>query len=77
MIVDLVLSNLFTDHAVMQRETTDPVWGWGEPGKTVVVKTSWDGKTVRTKVADDGSWKVWVKTAKAGGSFAITVKSVK
>ena len=77
LIAALVLSNLFTDHAVMQRETTAPVWGWGEPGKTVAVKTSWDGKTVRTKVADDGSWKVWVNTAKAGGSYTITVKSGK
>lgn len=71
----LVLSNIFSDHAVMQRETTAPVWGWGEPGQTVSVKTSWDGKTVKTKVADDGSWKVWVSTGKAGGSYSITVKS--
>ena len=71
----LVLSNIFSDHAVMQRETTAPVWGWGEPGQTVSVKTSWDGKTVKTKVADDGSWKVWVSTGNAGGSYSITVKS--
>ncbi|MBQ9410059.1 MAG: hypothetical protein IJU21_00455 [Bacteroidales bacterium] len=73
----LVLSHIFSDHAVMQRETSAPVWGWGEPGKTVAVKTSWDGKTVKTKVADDGSWKVWVNTAEAGGSYTITVKSGK
>ena len=73
----LVLSNIFSDHAVMQRETTAPVWGWGEPGNTVAVKTSWNGRTFKTKVAQDGSWKVWVTTAEAGGSYSITVKSAK
>ncbi len=73
----LVLSHIFSDHAVMQRETTAPVWGWGEPGNTVAVKTSWNGRTFKTKVAQDGSWKVWVTTAEAGGSYSITVKSGK
>lgn len=73
----LQIAHIFSDHAVMQRETTAPVWGWGEPGKIVAVKASWDGKTVKTKVADDGSWKVYVATGKAGGSYTITVKSGK
>jgi sialate O-acetylesterase len=76
-ILTLGLSHLFTDHAVLQRETTAPVWGWGDPGKTVCVKTSWDGRTVKTKVADDGSWRVQVVTGAAGGSYSMTVKSGK
>jgi sialate O-acetylesterase len=62
---------------VLQRETTAPVWGWGDPGKTVCVKTSWDGRTVKTKVTDDGSWRVQVVTGAAGGSYSMTVKSGK
>ena len=73
----LQLSHLFTDHAVLQRETTAPVWGWGEAGKTVTVKTSWNGKTVKTKVAGDGSWRVNVTTGEAGCGYTITVKSGK
>ena len=68
------LSHLFTDHAVLQRETTAPVWGWGDPGKTVVVKTSWNDETVKTKVAEDGSWRVNVNTGEAGTGYIMTVK---
>ncbi|MBQ1673343.1 MAG: sialate O-acetylesterase, partial [Bacteroidales bacterium] len=39
----LSLAHVFSDHMVLQRETTAPVWGWGEPGKTVSVTTSWNG----------------------------------
>ncbi len=70
----LTLSHLFTDHAVLQRETTAPVWGWGDPGKTVVVKTSWNGETVKTKVAEDGAWRVYVNTGEAGTGYTMTVK---
>ena len=46
----LQLSHLFTDHAVLQRETTAPVWGWGEAGKTVTVKTSYNGDEVSVTI---------------------------
>ena len=73
----LQMSHLFSDHAVLQRETSVPVWGWGEPGKGVAVKCSWNGKTVKTTVGDDGAWKVWVNTGEAGGPYTVTVKSGK
>ena len=73
----LQLAHLFTDHAVLQRETVAPVWGWGEPGRTVAVTTSWNGATVKTRVADDGTWRVTVNTGKAGGPYTLTVKSGK
>lgn len=77
LLLTLGLSHLFTDHAVLQRETSVPVWGWGEPGKTVVVKGSWNGKSVKTKVADDGSWRVALETGAAGGPYTMTVSSGK
>ena len=72
---NLRVAHIFSDHMVLQRETTAPVWGWGDPGKTVLVETSWDGKTVQTKVAKDGTWRVDVVTGKAGGPFVMTVRS--
>ena len=74
---DLKVAHVFSDHAVMQRETSVPVWGWGTPGAKVSVTTSWDGKTVSTSVSSDGAWRVKVTTAQAGGSHTITVKSGK
>ncbi|MBO4536490.1 MAG: hypothetical protein J5702_04715 [Bacteroidales bacterium] len=73
----LQLAHIFSDHAVLQRETSAPVWGWGEPGKTVAVTTSWNQATVKTRVADDGSWRVEVATGAAGGPYTLTVKSGK
>ncbi len=74
---DLKLAHVFSDHAVMQRETTVPVWGWGVPGRKVSVKTSWNGKTVSTKVLQDSTWRVSVQTGEAGGPYTIRVRSGK
>lgn len=73
----LQLSHLFTDHAVLQRETTVPVWGWGQPGAKVEVTGSWNGAKAVAKVADDGSWSVVLLTAQAGGPYTLSVKSGK
>ena len=73
----LQLSHLFTDHAVLQRETSVPVWGWGQPGAKVEVTASWNGAKVVSKVADDGSWRVALPTAQAGGPYTLRVKSGK
>ena len=71
----LTLARGFSDHMVLQRETLAPVWGRGEPGRTVSVKGSWNGTAVRTKVADDGFWRVDLPTSTAGGPFVLTVTS--
>ena len=63
----LQLAHVFSDHAVLQRETAAPVWGWGEPGKTVTVTASGTQEAVKAKVADDGSWRVTLPTDAAGG----------
>ncbi len=73
----LQLSHLFTDHAVLQRETTVPVWGWGQPGAKVEVTGSWNGAKAVAQVADDGSWSVILQTAQAGGPYTLSVKSGK
>ena len=69
----LRLPHVFTDHAVMQRESSVPVWGWGEPGKTVSVGNTWNFKTIRTTVAKDGTWRVEIPTGKAGGPYTVNV----
>ena len=76
LILTLTLSHLFTDHAVLQQQTQVPVWGWGDPGKTVEVR--WDGKSYKTSVKADGSWRVEIPTGKAdGAAYTLTVKSGK
>ena len=75
---DLRVAHIFSDHMVLQRESKVPVWGWGDPGKTVTVTPSWYGAApVTAKVAKDGSWRVNVDTGEAGGPYVLTVKSGK
>ena len=75
---DLRIAHIFSDHMVLQREAFVPVWGWGEPGKTVTVEPSWyGGKTATAKVAKDGTWRLDIETGAAGGPYALTVKSGK
>jgi len=74
----LRVAHIFSDHMVLQRESFIPLWGWGEPGKTVTVVPSWyEGKTATAKVAADGSWRLNLETGEAGGPYALTVKSGK
>ena len=63
--ISLALASIFSDHAVLQQESSVPVWGWGDPGQSVVV--TWDGAKYKTTVQNDGSWKVVISTGKADG----------
>ena len=73
----LKVAHVFSDHAVMQREATVPVWGWGDPGAKVTVHTSWDNASTGATVGKDGAWRVRVSTGVAGGSHTMTVRSGK
>ena len=68
------VAHIFSDHAVLQRESLVPVWGWADAGKTVQVKCSWNGKTVKVKADDNGAWRAFVDTGAAGGPYTVTVK---
>ncbi len=71
-LANVSLNNLFLDHMVIQRETRIPVWGWADPNEKIVVETTW-GEKEETSALADGTWKIMLKTPKAGGPFKITV----
>lgn len=74
--ISLALASIFSDHAVLQQNSDVPVWGWGDPGKTVEVM--WDGAKYKTTVQADGSWRVTLQTGKADGKArTLYVKSGK
>jgi len=70
----LRLANLFTDHAVLQQQSTVSIWGWGKPRATVQVLGTWNQSLVKTKVAKDGTWRVDMRTDAAGGPYSLIVK---
>lgn len=63
---------------VLQRQTSALVWGHGDKGEAVTVRTSWDNRKYSAEVGPDGVWKVYVKTPDASYSHhSISVKSGK
>ena len=50
------LASPFSDHMVLQRERSVPVWGTGKPGESVLVEFA--GQRLNTVVDSDGRWRV-------------------
>jgi sialate O-acetylesterase len=64
-------ANLFSDHAVLQREMAVPVWGTADPGEKVTVRLN--GVSGSATTGADGRWMVRLKKLKAGGPFEMTI----
>lgn len=71
-LANVKLNAIFSDHMVVQRETNIPIWGWADANEAIAIETSW-GEKANTITAADGTWKVKLKTPKAGGPFTITI----
>ena len=69
---EVKLPALFSDHAVLQRDATVPVWGWAAKGEDVTVSIA--GQTQSTKASNYGKWRVNFQNLPAGGPHTLTVK---
>lgn len=49
-----LLHPLFSDHAVLQRDSKVPVWGWADPGTRITVRFA--GQEKIALAGDDGKW---------------------
>lgn len=66
---ELRLPSIFTDHMVLQRNQSNPVWGWDKPGSEVVVSF---GSQEKKAVADEkGKWTVKLDPLPANATPAI------
>lgn len=59
----LQLASPFTDHMVLQRDQTVPVWGWCDAGEKVEVR--FGSQVVKTTSGADGEWRVDLQPLKA------------
>ena len=57
------LASLFSDHAVLQREASVPIWGTAEAGEVVTV--SFAGQKAKATANKDGEWRVELKSLEA------------
>jgi len=69
---DVKLPAIFSDHAVLQCETSVPVWGWAEPGEEVSVSLGTQTKTTKADAA--GKWRVNLDKLTTGDGLTMTVK---
>ena len=68
------LPQFFGDNMVLQQQTECNIWGWTEPGRKVVVNTSWDKSTHTATARKDGRFDVKVPTPGAGGPYNISFR---
>lgn len=71
-LADVKLPALFSDHMVLQRDATVPVWGWADPGEAVTVSVA--GQTKTTTADADGKWMVKLEKLSAREPVNLTVK---
>ena len=67
------LASLFSDHAVLQREISVPVWGWTRPLAPVTVTLG--SFKAQSLSAADGRFLVRLPPMKAGGPYTLEVSS--
>jgi len=67
----LQLPPLFSDHMVLQRDVTIPVWGWAPPRARVTVKL--DERSASTTADSTGRWRLAFAPLAAGGPHTLTV----
>jgi Domain of unknown function (DUF303). len=69
------LAPLFSDHMVLQQKSDVPIWGTASPSQEIVIMTSWNKRTYKTKSDKDGKWIQEVRTPKAGGPYYISISN--
>jgi sialate O-acetylesterase len=66
------LPNVISDHMVLQRDMSVPIWGSANPGEKVTVKFRDQEKSA--EAGKDGKWLVKLADLKVGGPDELTVK---
>jgi sialate O-acetylesterase len=62
-VADVRVAKVFTDHMVLQRKVSAPVWGWADPAEQVHVRFGDQHKKVTADAS--GAWRVKLDPLKA------------
>ena len=70
----VTLPPAYTNHMVLQQQTTFDLSGHAVPGSAVTLQASWMKKSVLSTTADaQGDWTLTLTTPRAGGPYTLTV----
>ena len=70
---DLWLPSVFSDHMVLQRDMSIPIWGTALAGKEIKITLA--GKSASCTADEDGKWRINFPALPAGGPFTLEVSS--
>jgi sialate O-acetylesterase len=70
----LRLNALFSDHMVLQQNANVAFWGSSSTNEKVIVSGSW-GKFAEITSDENGQWKLYLPTPKAGGPFTVNIST--
>lgn len=68
-----LLSSLFRDHSVLQRDEPVRIWGWATPGETVTVSIATASANARAD--SSGRWLATLPSMQAGGPHTLRVRA--
>lgn len=71
----LRLPQFFSDHMVLQQNSTTKIWGWAKAGSQVAVKAGWLADTLKATTTGDAAWTIDLPTTKAGKEQEIVILS--
>lgn len=66
-----LLNPLFQDHAVLQRDHADPVWGTAKPRAELTI--TFAGHVLHARADADGHWQARLPALPAGGPYTLAV----
>ncbi len=62
---EIRMPSMISDHMVLQRESKPRIWGWCGEQSLIIVKTSWNGQSYKTRADQEGRWMLEVETGAA------------
>ena len=69
----LLVSKLYSDHMVIQRDQPIVIWGWTDANKTVII--NFNNSEYSAKASDKGDWKIILPKLEAGGPYEMIISS--
>jgi sialate O-acetylesterase len=69
------VASVFGDNMVLQRNSEIKLWGKTTPNEKLSITVGWDKSKITTLSNEKGDWFVKVKTAGAGGPYALSISN--
>lgn len=70
---DVRLPKILSSHMVLQRNAEVAIWGWADPGETIVINADWTKTKLNTIADTKGEWNLTLNTIDAGESHTLTI----